>query len=312
MARSVLVVAPSRLHFGLLNPHGLAPGRLYGSLGLAIDSPNTVVRLERSDSFEMPPELEAGEAEALVLFLKQRGIRGVRARVLEAPPRHVGLGSTTQLLLSLAVGALKLYGVDEDPVEVAKALKRGAISATGIYAFKHGGFIVDAGKAPGEPVAPLMLRLEFPEEWRFVLALPRGKGLSGAEEERAMLARPQYDTALVYRASWIVFYWLIPSIIERNPAGFASALTELQKTVGQMFAYAQGGVFCRGAADLVDALEKAGVVGYGQSSWGPLVYVFAESEGRAKELANMLNSHKSVSRVTVARPRNRGALVIEE
>ncbi|MGC9121804.1 MAG: beta-ribofuranosylaminobenzene 5'-phosphate synthase family protein [Thermogladius sp.] len=310
MSRGVEVSAPSRLHFGLVNPHGVAPYRLYGSAGVAVKSPRVVVEVYPSDRFELPPVLEEGEKATLVSVLRGRGVRGVRAVVREVPPRHAGFGTTTQLLLSIAVGALRLHGIEYSPLDLAWELGRGRVSSIGVYSFMRGGFIVDAGRGRSTRIAPLALRLDFPEEWRFVLILPRGTGLSGEEEEKAMKAPKFYEVARVHEAAWLLHYGLVPAVIERDPSTFAEALGRLQELVGGFFQEEQGGLFNPASAKVVEHLEKLGVRGYGQSSWGPLIYVFAESEDRAREIADSV-SRLGEFRVCVTGADNRGAVVRE-
>jgi len=310
MGRGVEVSAPARLHFGLLNPHGIAGYRVYGSVGLALRYPRVVVEVYEDKEFKLPPMLEEDEKNLLLQVLRKRGVGGVRVVVKETPPRHTGFGTTTQLLLSIASGALSLHGLEYDILDVAWELGRGRVSSVGVYAFANGGLIVDAGRGAASRIAPLAARLFFPEEWRFVLALPRGVGLSGLEEERAMKRVRHYEASRVYEASWVLHYGLIPAVLERDPVLFAEALTRLQELVGGFFQEDQGGLFHPASHRIVEYLENQGVRGYGQSSWGPLIYVFAENEERARDLAESIERLGDV-RVCVAAPDNRGAVIRE-
>ncbi|WP_440059643.1 beta-ribofuranosylaminobenzene 5'-phosphate synthase family protein [Thermogladius sp. 4427co] len=308
MSNTVEVSAPSRLHFGIVNPHRVVGYRFYGSAGLAISYPRVVVRVSESDGFYLPEVLEEGEKASLVRVLREKGVRGVKADISSIPPRHTGFGTTTQLMLAIAAGAMELYGLEYDVLDLAWRLGRGRISSIGVYAFRNGGFIADAGKRRDEGIAPLLVRLDFPADWRFVLVLPRGVGFSGLEEERALGVRKAYPEVKVYEAAYTLFYRLIPAIIEKNPLEFASSLTRLQEIVGGFFAEEQGGLYHPASQRIVEFLEEAGIEGYGQSSWGPLIYIFAENENRAEEIAELVKRSGDY-RVCITGPDNKGAVI---
>uniref|UniRef100_A0A7C3RD17 Uncharacterized protein n=1 Tax=Archaeoglobus fulgidus TaxID=2234 RepID=A0A7C3RD17_ARCFL len=60
-------------------------------------------------------------------------------------PGYAGLGYVTTLGLSVGVGATRLYGVNCSIEEIALAIRRGLITALGLYSCKLGGFIVEGG-----------------------------------------------------------------------------------------------------------------------------------------------------------------------
>src|SRR4051812_44631923 len=103
----VCVHAPGRLHLGFLDPAG-SLGRRFGSLGLVIDGPRTVLELGRaeSDRFAAAPPAEAALERARFHLETLRDTTNCRApvalRLRSALPAHAGLGSGTQL--ALAVG----------------------------------------------------------------------------------------------------------------------------------------------------------------------------------------------------------------
>ena len=108
----------------------------------------------------------------------------IRSGSLSHLPRHMGLGSGTQLAFAAAVGLSSFLG---QPIpstgEIAAVMGRAGRSAIGSYGFFQGGFLVDRGVGPGDVIAPLDLRLEFPSTWPIVLILPEHRqGLSGSSE----------------------------------------------------------------------------------------------------------------------------------
>ena len=83
-------------------------------------------------------------------------IDGVKVKIEDTLPGHVGLGSGTQLALSIFSGIAKLYNIKIDIRKEAPKLGRGGRSGVGVAAFEKGGFIVDSGHS-SEIIALLLL-----------------------------------------------------------------------------------------------------------------------------------------------------------
>jgi beta-ribofuranosylaminobenzene 5'-phosphate synthase len=279
-ADSVFVRAGARLHFGVLDLRG-ALGRRFGGLGAGIPSPSLMLEAARADDgvvAEGPDADRAAEfARRFLAFHRLDG--GVRVIVRQQIPPHVGLGSGTQLGLSVARALAELYGLPADPAGLAGAVSRGQRSAIGTWAFALGGFIVEGGRRPGESgVAPLIGRYEMPTHWRCVVAVPPGSpGLSGEAEAAAFEQLPSPPADEVERVSHLVLMQLLPALVEGDLAGFGGALSQVQRITGAWFAPQQGGVFAPGLGEaLIRRMADWGVAGVGQSSWGPAVYGLVE------------------------------------
>ena len=105
---------------------------------------------------------------------------------------------------------------------------------------------------------------------------------------------------------------LLPALVERDLGEFGSALTRLQRLVGDAFAPVQGGTFHPQAGPVVKAMLRLGAAGAGQSSWGPAVYGLVAGEPEADVLARRLEAELGGGlRAHVARFDNRGARVEE-
>ncbi|MBA3893945.1 MAG: hypothetical protein H0X69_09660 [Gemmatimonadales bacterium] len=286
-ADSVYVEAGARLHFGVLDLRG-ALGRRFGGLGAAIPSPSLLLEAARTSGgvSAAGPDSERA-AEFARRFLDFHGARGgARLVVHRSIPAHSGLGSGTQLGLSVARALAELYGLPTQPADLARAVARGRRSAIGTWAFALGGFIVEGGRRPEEDgIAPLIGRFEVPEQWRCVVAVPPGSpGLSGEAEAMAFERLPPPAAGEVERVSHLVLMQLLPSLIEGDLSGFGEALSAVQRITGAWFAPQQGGVFAPGEGEaLVRRMSGWGAAGVGQSSWGPAVYglVADADEGRA-------------------------------
>ncbi len=288
----VVVTAPARLHFGMLDPAGMG-SRRYGGCGVGVESPRVVVGVRPRPGEEV---IALGsQAERATAFAHRARIAfghraGVEVDVREAIPPHVGLGSGTKLGLAVARGVAELAGISARPEELTGASGRGARSSVGSWTFAAPGLVVEAGVPDGGLISPLVARHLMPERWRCVLALPvGGEGLSGDAEERFFDQLHERATGEP-RVSRLLLTALLPGLVTANIDEFGAALTEIQRDIGSMFAARQGGVFHPRAAPVVDALLALGVGAVGQSSWGPAVYGIVESPERAADVADRLRA----------------------
>lgn len=283
MSNSVTIRVPARLHLGFLDPSG-GSGRRFGSLGLPLCEPETIVTLSRSgETVVTGPECDLAAAHLATLA----GCLGIHAHhrlvVEEAIPRHAGLGSGTQIALAVAAALRTLHKLSLDIEGDATLLARGSRSGIGIASFADGGVIVDAGKNGSGRPPPVVARLPFPDEWRVILILDRAQdGLHGEQEIEAFRALPPFPARGVGEICRHVLTGVMPALIEHDLAAFGAAITAIQMLVGEHFAPAQGGVFTSKRVEvLARRLAKAGAVGIGQSSWGPTGFAFAASEAAA-------------------------------
>ena len=287
----VVVTAPARLHFGMLDPAGLG-ARRYGGCGVAVEFPRIVVGITpRADEKVVAQGPQADRAAAFASRAREAfGYRGgVEVDVREAIPAHAGLGSGTKLGLAIARGVAELAELPASPEDLAHASGRGARSSIGCWTFAAPGLVVEAGVRDRDSISPLVVRHPMPERWRCVLALPLGvEGLSGNAEERFFSLLHEDGTAIEPRVSRLVLTALLPGLVTQSIDEFGAALTEIQREIGSMFAARQGGVFHPRAAPVVDALLALGVGAVGQSSWGPTVYGIVDGSERAADVADRL------------------------
>lgn len=286
---SIFVEAPARLHFGVLDLSGRL-GRSFGGLGAAIPCPSLLLEASAdSRVVARGPDAERAADFARRFLAFHQLASGAHLTVHRAIPSHTGLGSGTQLGLSVARALAELNGLPTDVVELARAVARGKRSAIGTWTFAAGGFIVEGGRRPGsEEIAPLLARFAIPDSWRCVVAIPHGsRGLSGEAEAKAFQQLPAPRDSEVERVSHLVLMQLLPALVEGDLPSFGDALSTVQRITGAWFAAQQGGVFASGPAErLVADMASGGAAGVGQSSWGPAVYGLIEGEPAAGELAD--------------------------
>lgn len=311
----------ARLHFGLL---GWGPGlvRQFGGLGLMIQEPAIDLTAERSHQTLIEGPL-AERAERIFRHVQDRladhniHLPSIRIEIHRAPPEHVGLGVGTQLSLAIAAAAFRMAG---EPVpassQLARVTGRGVRSGIGLHGFERGGLIVDGGRKGENDLPPLIARLEFPPEWSIVvLRPPTARGLHGPAEIRAFRQLPAVPPSLTEKLCRIVLLGILPAVAATDIRIFGSELEKLQREVGRAFAPAQGGIYKAPLAhEILAECHRAGLVGCGQSSWGPAIYAFSDkAPEEVQALARSLGERLGLAQesITVTRASNHGANIEE-
>ncbi len=312
----VYVKTPARLHLGLIDLSGDLD-RIFGGLGVAIDHPNVILEAEKSQTLAVSGKKVELTRTLVTTFLEAYGLKeNVTIYVEQTIPEHVGLGSGTQLALAVAAATARLFDVKASTHEFASVMGRIAQSGVGTAVFEQGGLVVDAGKNMKDltqKIIPLICRLPFPDEWRFVVAIPKTKqGLANEAETSAFKQLPPMAPEQVGKICRLTMMKLLPAVTEKDIKSFGEALTKIQCIVGDSFAQAQGGRFSSTpASQSIEFMLENGAYGSGQSSWGPTVYGIVKS-GEAKELQSKTKAFLDSSvggEVFVAKALNRGAII---
>ncbi len=311
----VEVRAHARLHFGFLDLSEERKRR-FGGMGVSISKPRFVLKMETARRLEVTGD-QAERIERLVTrFHDALDLQAeARIRVLEAIPEHIGLGSGTQLALAVAAGLSRLHGLGLPPEELCSVMGRAHRSGVGYHTFQRGGFVVEGGHAAdprptlgGAP--PLLLRNEFPEDWRILVAIPRpAESVSGDAEEEAFARLRPASEQTVAQIAHIVLMRLLPSLVERDLVSFGAALTEAQELVGSCFESVQEGLFHPSGMRLIESLKSAGAHGVGQSSWGPAIYAFAAEQAEEGRLLAGARAADPTATLHVVRGWNQGATI---
>jgi len=309
----------ARLHLGFytISTSNIA----YGSMGLAINKPEVSVQVRKADGLKIRNLTQVAVERDVKEVVNMLNLPGAEVTVSKAIPRHVGLGSTTQLRLSIAYALSRIYGLKYNVQELAFILRRGIVSGVGIAAFKQGGFVLDSGRLLSkdgicEPKRPddipsVMFRNPLPKSWYFIVTIPRGiRGLD-EREEKPLLETPETNHHLEHELHDAVLLNMLPALARRDAKRFGKALTKVQRLVGRYFSKFQGGEFCCWETEqMVKSLLNGGAYGAGQSSWGPTAYGLIEGSKRAKKLLDyMLKSAEKggvESEFFIVQPRNRG------
>lgn len=298
LAKSVVVEAHARLHVCLIDMNG-SIGRVDGSVGIILSAPTIRVSAKPAAS----PHIDEELAPFAQRFFGATGkTLDVELRLEQSFERHVGLGSTTQLALSVAKCLAELSGQNLSVRELAKIMGRGGTSGIGVAGFEGGGSLVvdgghrfGSGGKPGfapsdhtrgvEPAEPTV-KLLLPPRWRFVVAIPRGGRKIHGEEERVFFEAntpiPEHEVAQLAR---VVLVKLLPAAVEGEIEAFGEAISMIQKLGFKRREVESQPPAIRAAME--EGL-RLGAAGAGMSSFGPAIYFVVENQKQAQRIAEGL------------------------
>ena len=291
----VIVEAPSRLHLTLIDLNG-GLGRVDGGIGVALNHPSLRVEVSRAHKDLIPEDL----LSIVDIIRSKMNLDSFYKIELEKPlPDHVGLGSRTQTLLSIAKAISIIEGQSYTTQELGSFIGRGGTSGIGIAAFEGGGFILDGGHSRGAkpdflpsrasdaPPPPILFQQPLPEDWYFVITIPKvSQGAHGKREVnifREFCPIPARDVEVLTR---IILMKILPAVVEGEIEPFGAGISAIQD-VG--FKKIECSLQDKIIKDLFEFL-KASSCGYGMSSFGPTVFGVVEGESAAKDLKREISA----------------------
>ncbi len=205
---------------------------------------------------------------------------------------------------------------------LTKAAGRGLRSAIGLFGFLHGGLILDRGYpaslaqethlspglcAGGRPLA--CQSTPVASQWRVVLIVPQNRQeVSGAQETQWMAELESLPNP--HRNDMLSLAEEAMSLASKPHSfnDFTHCLDQYMELAGQLFSRFQGGLYNGpDVAAAVQCARRIGLRGVGQSSWGPTVFGFVESQALAQAYAASLSELRSDWCVRVARPASHAA-----
>lgn len=251
-----------------------------------IEKPGVELTVERATCWSAEGSLAERALDFAHRFCESVGVADCfRINVLSAAPQHVGLGTGTQLGLSIARALAELteeHYWEQGIGILASRMGRGERSAVGIYGFQSAGFIVEAGKTADQDVSTRVFRADFPDEWSIVLVVPNDiKGVHGKREVEtlAQLAEKKCDDRAIETLSRIVLLGMLPALFELDLVLFGEALYDFNRRSGAMFEDAQGGIYAHPRIEVVvRKIREMGIKGVGQSSWGPAIFAITAAD----------------------------------
>lgn len=313
LIHAVEVNTSARLHMGFFDLSG--GDSKFGGLGLAIDAPCTQITIAKNQKRIIDVSLTDAKSSENVSNIVKNLVKVFNLKqhfsltINQVIPMHAGLGSGTQLALSIGAGLNQLFDLQLGVSQIAAAAKRGVRSGIGIAAFKQGGFLVDAGKT-GNHLPAIAMRQTFPTDWRVLLVQDSAHvGVHGAVESQAFKTlKPAPDSL---RA--MVFERMIPAMQCADLSAFGAYMADLQAYNGAYFAPIQGGCYASSdVAEVLTWLQENGVTCVGQSSWGPTGFAIVETVQEAERLqhqAQLVFATKRNISFNMVRGKNTGASI---
>jgi beta-RFAP synthase len=311
----VSVIAPARLHMGFIDLSG-ALGRHFGSIGIALNEINTRLTVTAA------PYLSFGGLSSPRVEKCTRRLchalnvsEHIKIDISALIPEHIGLGSGTQMTLAIGSALNAFYELNLTVREIALLTERGARSGIGIGVFEQGGLVVDGGRGELTKTPPIVSHLDIPQDWRFILVFDqRGQGLHGEQEISAFKKLPPFPQEEAARLCYLLLMQGLPAVAEGYLKPFGDVITQLQRSVGEHFSAAQGGIFSSTeVAEVMAWLQQQGAVAIGQTSWGPTGFCAVANEKHADSLVAELERKfvyfKNLS-FRVTRAKNSGGQVI--
>jgi len=302
--KRVRVSAPARLHIGFFDLNG-ETGRKFGSIGLAIDSHRTTIEVESAETLiiqsqsNLPTSITEKIERIVDKFYRSLGQevpenkQGIKLSLLELIPEHAGLGSGTQLAITIGTLLCKLHDISASTQEIAYQLGRGSRSGIGIATFDLGGFIIDGGLSDSSKIPPLLAHYDFPSSWQVIMIMDQdSQGVHGSDEVNAFTHLPTFPLSDSQAICHLSLMKLLPALVEEQIVPFGQAITDIQALIGDHFAPAQGGRYTSpSVAKLLLYAQQLGHTGIAQSSWGPTGCIFVDGDDAAQQLIEKLNHY---------------------
>ena len=314
--QKVTITAPAHLHAGNFDLTGDL-GRLYGTVGFAIDLP-LEVEVAKAKGIKAEDKSAHKFAKRMV---DKFALEGAEVKIKKEIPRFVGVGFHTTLALSIGMGLSKLYDLNLTVEEVSLIMGRGTITAMGVYAFKTGGFIVEGGfkvDSRTKMVPPLIFHGALPKNWFFVVAIPnesRQKIAQMRENEDEILDNLKVmPKELSDELSRLVLVKLMPAFVEKDLKSFGEALTAFNSKLGRFWRDYQEGTYCNQVVEEgIKIMLKHSSLAC-QTSWGPTHYSIVKGKAAAEKLAAELKQFLDKSgggEIYVTHASNHGASIVK-
>lgn len=304
---TVRVCTGSRLHFGLLDTV-----RPFGGVGVMLNTPSTEVVVTSADRFRCTDaylDRIAPIAERLRHFNGSASLPPCCVEVLRTAPTHCGLGSGTQLALAVTESLCLHQGLELEPDTIANTLaSRGQRSVVGTHGYWQGGMIYETGdgkQTAPDRLNPVQQGVCLPEEWRVAVLRPLDHvvAVSGQQEREKFSRLKPASKKVGQELRRLAINEIIPAAKLGQFNAFSDATRVYNELSGNLFASVQGGSYNgKAVTRLIDWLSERGVLGHGQSSWGPGVFAWFESQDAAE--AGLASMPDNVELVALASARN--------
>lgn len=293
----------SRLHLSLIDMSA-ASGRMYGGFGMAVDAYRVLATAAPSNKLHVNTSgcFSSRKRENLLLAIQRAEKRGLPTNcdltVHSDIPQHIGMGSSTQAILTALDAISELNHWNVAPNEIAEMSGRGRTSYIGIATHYCGGLCIDAGQkysdglkflpsnVPGERKPSLFIgSWEFPNDWIIsLIGTDCNPVLSTKDEKEFMSSHTPLERSEGLETISILYHGILPSVISADYSTFALSLREINlvgwNKVERMLQ----------PQNNLDALTELWKMGFaaGLSSFGPTIAVisFADQLNAIQRIAD--------------------------
>ena len=251
----IQIISPARLHFGFLEINSNQGDNLLGGIGLSIDKFHTKISMKRNAKIKVKGKTLNKASLFLSTFCRKIKLKpNFFLNVEKTSPQHIGLGSGTQLALSIGKAISDLNNLNLKIEKIGKILNRSYRSNVGLINFKHGGFLIDL-KIKNKFFSNIN-KVFFPEDWKIILIKDTKQGLHGKNEIDAFKKIRSFPKINHIKLTDLVLFQIYPSLIENNFDEFSKAISKLQNIMGNYFNVLQGGIFSSQAVSSVLSFLK--------------------------------------------------------
>jgi beta-ribofuranosylaminobenzene 5'-phosphate synthase len=319
----------------LIDMHG-GLGRIDGGYGFAINSPEFVIEFQHDENpsttgwnYSGPDNYGELIKEIIAQISTRFGITysNLQISINQEIPPHIGLGSKTQLALSIAQGLCELKNLHPSIEELTQLVRRGGTSGVGYRIFAEGGFVLDGGHSfgPGKekttflpssasraPPPPTLLRYPLNAAWRILLITLHVKPGANKQEEVDIFQRHcPVKASDVAEISHRILMLLLPGFAQQNLEWIAQA----QRFINHHgFKAIELGLQHIAVQELLRWIEETYPYPSGMSSFGPTLYLIAPTDVDANSLKNEIqtkisNSYQNIGgSISIVQPRNTGSI----
>lgn len=301
MKKKITINSPARIHIGFLDM-GKNSIRKFGSLGLTITNYSYIIEIEKAEKLQFYCDdlILKEKINQIVLSLKKNyEFSNFKIRILSKIPAHNGLGSGTQLALSIGYLITKLNKIKFDINAITKILKRGLRSGIGIESFKNGGFNIDVGKLEKSSKPPLnILNLKWPREWKIILIIDKNiLGIHGKQETKEFKILKEINQNYSIENCKCLLMKIIPGLMEKNFKEFSGGIRIIQNNMSKIFYGKKDKFASKKIEKIFKNLQQINCNSYGQSSWGPTGFVFCENTKKRNVLLNYLEKYINLKNI---------------
>lgn len=273
----------SRIHMGFFS-HDIKNPYSYGGIGLCINKYPTVVSITPVSQFSS--NLSKNYQDKIIRFLDIHKLsKKIHIKLVSSPDRHIGLGSGTQLILSIEESLMRYFNLSSWP----NIYNRNYRSGIGYNTYKHGGFIIDSPKRSNTE-NQIIFKHKFPKDWNIILLFDYSiRGANGKIEKEFFLNNKVMH--LREKLSDITLNEIIPSILYQDYETFTLALTKFQYMNSKFYSSIQKSPFIsKDVHTIIKKLSDKYKFGYGQSSWGPTSYIITKSNNHLNKILSVLDN----------------------